>query len=147
MLMPYDQTHKLYAILSVRSAEGFGPSVLGFCPLELWFLNFVYSYQSGYPYTPMLGKAPGEPMSARTPPRSQLDMLIRRDFSLFGTLTLGVFARIVNVFDQMNVLYVYPETGSPTEPPPNEPGPSTWYDRPDYYDVRRQIDLGVRIEF
>ena len=147
LLMPYDQTHRLHAILYISSPEEYGPSLLGFYPFEMWFLNFVYSYQSGYPYTPTIGKAPGDPMSARSPARSQLDVVIRRDFRLFGGLTLGLFARIVNLFDQRNVLYVYPSTGSPKEPDPLETGPSTWYDRPDFYDVRRQIDIGLRIEF
>jgi hypothetical protein len=62
-------------------------------------------------------------------------------------MRLGLFARIVNLFDQKNVLHVYPETGNPVEPGPTAAGPSTWYDRPDFFDVRRQIDLGIRIEF
>jgi hypothetical protein len=147
MLMPYDQTHKLHAILYIRSPMDFGPSIIGFYPFELWNLNLVYSFQSGYPYTPVVGKAPQEPMSARFPARSQLDLVVRRDFSLLRTLRLGLFARIVNLFDTKNVLYVYPETGSPVEPDPSATGPSTLYDRPDFFDVRRQIDLGVRIEF
>ena len=147
LLMPYDQTHKLHAILYVRSPMDFGPSIIGFHPFELWFLNFVYSYQSGYPYTPIVGKIPQEPMSARFPARSQLDVVVRRDFSLFRRVRVGLFARIVNLLDQKNVLHVYPETGSPVEPDPSATGPSTSYDRPDFLDLRRQIDLGVRLEF
>jgi outer membrane receptor protein involved in Fe transport len=146
-LMPYDQTHKLDANIYFRFPEGFGPTVLGFNPLERWYFNFVITYESGYPYTPVVGSRAGDPMSARSPDRSQVDATIRREFRLFDRFTLGVFARIRNLFDQKNVLYVYPSTGSATKPDPTASGYSTYYDRPDFYDIRREIDLGLRIEF
>jgi outer membrane receptor protein involved in Fe transport len=147
MLMEYDQTHKLYAIVYFRFGEQYGPTVLGMWPLENWFVNFVVSYQSGYPYTPVIGSLAGDPMSARSPARFQIDMTIRKEFSIFGSSTLGIFARIYNLLDKKNILYVYPATGSPTQPDPTAGGYSTEYDRPDFYDTRRQIDLGVRIDF
>jgi hypothetical protein len=147
MLMQYDQTHKLYAIMYFRLGEQFGPETFGFWLFENWFFNFVFNYQSGYPYTPVVGSRAEEPMSARSPARFQIDMTVRKEFRVFGSSTLGIFARIYNLLDKKNILYVYPATGSATEPDPTAGGYSTQYDRPDFYDTRRQIDLGVRIDF
>jgi outer membrane receptor protein involved in Fe transport len=147
ILMPYDQTHKLDANLYLKFEEGFGPEVLGIKLLERWFFNFIFTYQSGYPYTPVVGSKVGDPMSARSPARSQVDATFRREFTLMKDVTFGVFARVINLFDQKNILYVYPATGSATQPDPASGGYSTYFNRPDFFDVRRQIDLGVRLDF
>lgn len=145
-LQPYDQTHVMDAWLFVRLPDRFGPRVLGARPLELWSLSFIVSFQSGYPYTPVTEGVEGEPNSARMPSRFRVDADIRKGFRIFAQ-RLELFARILNLFDRENPLYVYPATGSPTEPDPRSSGFSTNFDRPDFLDIRRQIDLGVRIDF
>ncbi|MFQ6676386.1 MAG: TonB-dependent receptor domain-containing protein [Fidelibacterota bacterium] len=147
LLMPYDQTHVMDAWLYVQLPDRFGPEVAGIRPLELWSFSFIFSYQSGYPYTPVTGsRLTGEPMSARTPARFRVDADIQRSFWVYG-MKLGLFARVLNLLDRLNPLTVYSSTGSPTEPDPVSSGYSTQFDRPDFFDIRRQIDLGVRLEF
>jgi hypothetical protein len=145
--MPYDQTHNFKAIIYFRLDKDFGPEVYGLRPFQNWFLNFIYNFQSGIPYTPVVGSRDGDPMSARMPSRQWVDATIRREFDLMSGVTLGIYARIRNLFDTKNALNVYAATGSPTEPDPTSSGYSTYYDRPDYFDTRREIDFGARIEF
>lgn len=147
ILQPYDQTHSLDAWISIRSPAGFGPTFFGVKPLSLWRISFVVTYLSGYPYTPVTGSArAGEPMSARMPPRKSVDANIFRGFELFGG-RFELFARITNLFDRENPLTVYAQTGSPYDPGRGASGYSSYYDRPDYFDSRREIDLGIRVTF
>ncbi|MFQ6674054.1 MAG: TonB-dependent receptor plug domain-containing protein, partial [Fidelibacterota bacterium] len=147
LLMTYDQTHVLDAWLLVQFPDRFGPAFFGSHPLELWSLSFIISYQSGYPYTPVTGsRLTGEPMSARIPGRFRVDADIGRAFWVWG-LKFQFFARILNLSDRLNPIFVYPSTGSPREPDPTASGYNTQFDRPDYFDTRRQIDMGVRFDF
>jgi len=146
LLQTYDQTHVMDTWLLIQFPDHFGPKFLRGYPLERLSFSFIISYQSGYPYTPIVGARVGEPMSARLPSRSSVDAVIRKSFVFFGG-RFEVFTRIINLFDRLNPLTVYPATGSPTEPDPTASGYSTYYNRPDFFDDRREIDIGIRFEF
>tara|TARA_Y100000310_G_scaffold40256_1_gene37769 strand:- start:18431 stop:21370 length:2940 start_codon:yes stop_codon:yes gene_type:complete len=147
ILQPYDQTHSLDAWISFRSPSGFGPTLFGIKPLSLWRISFVLTYLTGYPYTPVTGSArAGEPMSARMPSRKSVDMNMFRGFEILGG-RFELFTRITNLFDRKNPLTVYDQTGSPNDPGPGASGYSTYFDRPDYFNLRREIDLGIRVSF
>ncbi|MEE9166532.1 MAG: TonB-dependent receptor [Candidatus Neomarinimicrobiota bacterium] len=146
LLMQYDQTHVMDAWFFVQFPDHFGPKFFNRYPLERFSTSFIVSYQTGYPYTPVVGGRAGEPMSARFPPRTRVDADIRKGFPvLWGRIEL--FARILNLFDLLNPLTLWASTGSPTEPDPVASGYSTQFNRPDFFDIRRQIDMGIRFEF
>lgn len=148
-LEPWDKPHVLDIYGLVNFPKDFGPSIGGVKPLEDFTLNFVVRLHSGYPYTPSVGGQPLEPNSGRRPWTFTIDMVVRKDITLFKNLKAGLFAEIHNLLDRKNPLYVYSETGSPTDPGPgmSKTATSTQYDRPHHFGPRRTIDLGLRLFF
>ncbi|MDZ7384904.1 MAG: TonB-dependent receptor [candidate division KSB1 bacterium] len=147
-LMPWDQTHVIDINAGYALGRGQGPKIFGVRPFERTTLQFIFRGSSGYPYTPTVGGQALEPNTARRPWRMTLDGVFRRDFVLFGRLRAALVARVWNILDRKNVLTVYSETGSPTDPGPtmSRTAYSTQYDRPHWYGERRRIDLGLRFE-
>jgi outer membrane receptor for Fe3+-dicitrate len=148
-VMPWDRTHVFTAHLGYIMPKGFGPKLFGTAPFENMTWQVIGHFSSGYPYTPTyLGQAL-ETNSARLPWMMQIDAVIRKDFRIFKDLKVVVLARIQNLLDKKNVLSVYSDTGSPTDPGPrmDKTYTSSRYDRPHYFGPRRQINLGARIEF
>jgi len=148
-LYRYDTPHLLTGMFGIQLLKGSGPTILGIKPLENFIMQYSLRLRSGYPYTPSLGGQNLEPNTARRPMVVTVDAVFRKDFILFGDFRAGLMARITNLFDRKNVLEVYSETGSPTEPNPgySKTQTSTHFDRPHHFGPRRTIDLGFRIEF
>ena len=147
-LMPWDRTHVIDANFGFMIPEKMGPVLLGHRPLDNTTYQFVVRAASGMPYTPTVGGQALEPNSARRPWTWTVDAVFRKDFIFRKNYRIGFIARISNLFDRKNVLTVYSETGSPTDPGPamSRTQTSTYYDRPFYFGPRRFIDLGFRLE-
>ncbi len=148
-LMPWDRTHVFTTHLGYSMPKDFGPKLFGVTPFENMTWQFIGHFSSGYPYTPTYYGQELERNSARLPWMMLVDAVIRKDFRIFKNFRVALLARIQNLFDKKNVLSVYSDTGSPTDPGPrmNKTYTSTRYDRPHYYGPRRQINFGARIEF
>jgi len=143
----YDQTHVLTFNFGFQTVKNGGIKLLGWTPLENSLVNLVFNMASGLPYTPVVGSKEVALNSARKPTSYQLDGTFRKDF-VFGTDTrISIFARVINLFDRLNVLSVFSATGKPNLPDKTASGTSTLFDRPYYYGQRRTIDLGVRLSF
>ncbi|GBD92539.1 TonB-dependent Receptor Plug Domain protein [bacterium BMS3Abin05] len=148
-LMPWDQPHTLDANVSIIFPRYFGPKVWKFKPLSEFYMNFIVRLHSGYPYTPSSGGQSLEPNSGRRPWFFSIDTMIRKDIRILGNTKIALFSRIYNLTDRKNPIYVYSETGSPTDPGPyaSKTATSTYYDRPHYFGPRRTIDFGLQFLF
>lgn len=148
-VMPWDRTHVFTTYLGYSMPDNFGPRLWGIEPFENMTWQFIGHFSSGYPYTPTYFGQQLERNSARLPWMMQVDAVIRKDFRVMKNVRIALLARIQNLFDKKNVLSVYSDTGSPTDPGPNMDRnyTSSRYDRPHFYGPRRQINFGARIEF
>jgi len=148
-LMPWDQPHTLDANISIIFPRYFGPKLWKFKPLSEFYMNFIVRLHSGYPYTPTSGGQALEPNSGRRPWFFDIDTMIRKDIRVYKNTKIALFSRIYNLTDRKNPLYVYSETGSPTDPGPyaSKTATSTYYDRPHYFGPRRTIDFGLQFLF
>ena len=135
------------ANMGFQTSEKGGIEILGRKPFSNSLVNLIYNVASGLPYTPVVGSRPADPNSARRPTTFQLDGTFRKDFKFGSNNRISVFARVINIFDRLNVLTVFSATGKPDLPQKGLPGTSTFYNRPHYYGARRTIDLGVRLSF
>lgn len=118
--LAFDRRHAVKVNFDLRSRDNEGPEVFGVKPLENAGINFLFSYESGAPYTPKdtTNRNIGPMHSKRMPSTKSLDMKINKDFTfdLMGEkLTVGVFCSITNVFDWVNYNSVYATTGQPTD--------------------------------
>ena len=150
--LDWDQTHSLNG------------SVFG--NYKKWSANAVFQYGTGYPYTPMITnyESQGEVLSnvllrnsRRKPTTFRIDLRLQREMN-FGKVNGKVYVRIQNLTDRRNQISVYGDSGkadetieraraesiSPFEPMrPNSL--DQFFDRPDWYDPPRQIQLGLQI--
>ena len=118
---------------------------------------------SGLPYTPTRdftafgATEVAEPNTARGPASFIVDLQAGKSFNV-ANVEYGVFTRVSNLFDTKNCVQVYPTTGrcdagvidQRRSRQGNSVGPltsSTFYDRPEFYGARRQINAGIRASF
>ncbi len=148
-LYRYDTPHQLTGMFGFQFSQGSGPKLFGLRPFENFLMQFNLRIRSGYPYTPSVGGQALEPNTARRPMVYNIDAVFRRDFLIGQDIRAGFIARINNLFDIRNVLRVYSETGSPSEPNPgySKNNYSTNWDRPWHWSRGRTIDMGFRFEF
>ncbi|NOZ60899.1 MAG: TonB-dependent receptor [Calditrichaeota bacterium] len=148
-LYRYDTPHLLTGMFGFQFTKGQGPTLFGFKVLENFLMQFNMRIRSGYPYTPSVGGQGLEPNTARRPMVYNIDAVFRRDFYFGNSIRAGFIARITNLFNIRNVLQVYSETGSPSEPNPgySKTNYSTNWDTPWHWSQGRRIDFGLRMEF
>ncbi len=148
-LSRYDSPHQLTGMFGMQWLKGMGPTLFGIKPLEDFLMQFTIRVRSGYPYTPSVGGQSLEPNTARRPMVYNIDGVFRKDFIVGGKLRAGVVLRVRNLLNTKNVLSVYSETGSASEPNPgySKTNYSTNWDRPWYWTRGRTIDMGFRVEF
>ena len=124
-------------------------------------LSLTFSARSGFPYTPTLdfqglGNDQLEQNSGRAPGVYELNLRAGKDFTL-SNLRWGVFLRVSNLLDTKNCQQVYPTTGLCSGGAPDQNrrqgnttttgATSTFFDRPQFYAERRQINFGARVSF
>jgi hypothetical protein len=107
--LDYDRRHAVTAVLRGR-APGSAGAVLGGT-----LVSVVGRWGSGLPFTrTTIGgdTVIGLPNSDRLPSESGVDLLVRRDFPLWG-VRLGIYADVRNVTNHRNVIAVRRDTGEP----------------------------------
>ena len=128
-------------------------------------LAVTFRYASGLPYTPILSgdfdgfgaTAIGDLNSGRGPSTRQVDLQAQKELQL-ATARYGVFVRVVNLMNAKNCIQPFPTTGrcdagtvdqrrSRQGNTATEVVASTFFDRPTFFDVRRQIFSGVSLAF
>ena len=133
-----------------------------------WGMNTIFQYGSGYPYTPFITnyEQQGEILSNVLLRNSRRkSSTFRVDTKLFKNIKLGrlngrVYINVYNLLDRRNENYVYADSGTSDETieenraniiSPFEPlRPNTledFFDRPDWYDEPREIQLGFQFRW
>ncbi|MBN1425370.1 TonB-dependent receptor [Candidatus Fermentibacteria bacterium] len=160
--LEFDVTHSLKANLNLYMPQDFGPPIAGFHPLGDLNANIMASISTGPPYTPTDSRGnPGEVGSRRLPGMQTANLRIDKYLSV-GRLGMGLFVDVRNLFDQRNVVDVYPVTGKPDDNgniPLRESyaDEETWQqavenwkryvDDPANYDQPRTITVGATMRF
>ena len=147
----FDQRHIISSVVTVSRPASWGISLIG-------------RFATGYPYTPLLinQNIDDLPRSGRKPTQLKLDARISKTFTV-GSLDLRAFAKIFNVLDIRNEVYVFNDTGRASYSLSEElnrhatwrsgyglPGVPTlddWENRPQYFSAPREIRVGVTIAF
>ncbi len=155
LLMSYDRTHDLTFTAGYDFDKQNNPIIFGVRPLSNSSIDLTLVAQSGAPYTPfdINLNQPGATNSQRMPWYFETNMAYRKNLDLFGVRwTAGVIVR--NLFNRKNVIDIYPETGSASEPGQiNEVRiaegslSETFFDRPYNYSNPRQIDVTLEAAF
>ena len=150
--LDWDQTHSLNGSV--------------FANYKKWGANTVFQFGAGYPYTPQITnyESQGEVLSTvllrnsrRKPSTFRMDVKLHRDIN-FGELNGKFYVRIQNLTDRRNQISVYGDSGKANQTieqaraqaiSPFEPmRPNTieqYFNRPDWYDPPRQIQMGLQI--
>ncbi len=126
---------------------------------ESWGVSFIGNYGSGLPYTP---RATSDVSALREnsgtkPTFWNLDMRLYKDFDIFNT-KLTFFLRVFNLFDRLNQLDVYNDSGRAdyttdlTRAQANNPAMyfntlEDWYNNSSYYSEPRRLELGFMFNF
>ncbi len=155
VLMSYDRTHNMTVTGGYTFNKKNSPQIYGYYPLNNATMHLTMVAISGSPYTPFdinLNRS-GATNSERMPWYIETNLAARRRFDFAGAQwTAGLIVR--NIFNRENILDIYEETGSPTDPGRRattaiENGTSslTSYDRPYYFSDPRKIDLTLQLSF
>ena len=133
-----------------------------------WGLNTIFQYGSGYPYTPVITnyEQQGEVLSNVLLRNSRRkSSTFRMDVKFFKNIRMGsfngrVYINVYNLTDRRNQNYVYADSGRSDETieknraeiiSPFEPlRPNTldqFFNRPDWYDEPREIQLGLQFSW
>lgn len=121
-----------------------------------YIASFIGRLGSGLPYTPSLqNQRTGLENSDNRPAFYDVDFYVTKYFELAGH-QLSVFVKIFNLFDTLNELNVYGDTGragDTLELTRNQTAPrgvntiKEYFTRPDFYSSPRQIVLGADFSF
>ncbi len=142
--LDWDQTHTLNFTVTVSKPKAWGISLLG-------------KIGSGLPYTPTRDAIRIDAEnSERKPANMMFDLHVHKDFYLSNNRHLVLFMKIYNVFDRLNELYVYSDTGRATYAlyPSTDRGDefgrhylNDYLTRPNYYSTPRSVRLGIQMGF
>ena len=149
--LDWDQTHNLNGTIFTSTKD--------------WGANLIFQFGSGYPYTPQITnyEMQGEVLSnvlkrnsRRKPITYRFDMKFHRKIKV-GNFLGKMYLSIYNLTDRRNQISVYGDTGNASETiqkrraeiiSPFEPmRPNTiteFFNRPDWYDSPRRIQLGIQ---
>jgi len=152
--LDWDQTHN------------FNGSI--FASTKKWGVNTIFQYGSGYPYTPFIRnyEMQGEVLSnvlkrnsRRKPTTFRIDLKLHRKIN-FNKINGRIYLSVYNLTDRRNEIIVYGDSGKSDETIEKrraeiislfEPlRPNTldqYFNRPDWYDPPRQIQLGLQFSF
>jgi len=169
----FDQRHTLTANLDIRAGRNQGPQLLGFRLFENAGANFLISYESGRPYTPLAyvnllagtsnyGNLTQYVNSAYAGGIFRVDMKVDKSFTL-GRMNIVPYLWIQNLLNRRNYIDVYGSTGEPDNTAylltTEAQGPIQTYGQgfisdykareldPGNFGLARIIRLGMRLEF
>ncbi len=117
-----------------------------------WYVSAVGSFGSGLPYTPTYqNQRTAFENSARKPVTLNVDLRAAYIFTL-GRRRFTLFAQVYNVFDRLNEIRVYGDTGRAGYTLEGQfvgntglYSKETYFNRPDYYSEPRRVLLGIEI--
>jgi len=148
--LDFDRTHNFYGTFGFEFPKKFGPEIAGVNPLEDMSITFVVRASSGLPYTPVPSEEANdllvEKNSGRMPAVERVDFRISRSFDIMST-KFSVFAIVNNVFDIINATNVWDTSGNPLDAGPTYSRTRDRMRNPQYVDIRRSIQLGLRLDF
>uniref|UniRef100_A0A7V1EI42 TonB-dependent receptor n=1 Tax=candidate division WOR-3 bacterium TaxID=2052148 RepID=A0A7V1EI42_UNCW3 len=109
--LDFDERHIVNATLGFESPDNF---IL--IPLRNMTSNFIFSYHSGFPYTPTdtKGNKLGDDNSSRIPGYINVDANITKGITI-QKLNFILFANIYNLFNTEQITRVYSTTGKPDD--------------------------------
>jgi outer membrane receptor protein involved in Fe transport len=109
--LDFDERHIVNSSFGVHF-----PNDFRIVPLQNFLTNIVFSYHSGFPYTPedSKGQPLGDQNSARLPGYINIDMNVSKEFRIYG-MGLQVFANIYNLLNTEQITQVYAGTGLPDD--------------------------------
>jgi hypothetical protein len=148
--LAFDREHVLYGTFGLELPNNFGPEMFGVHPLDNISVNVVVRATSGQPYTPQKPDESNalleEKNSERMPPYQRVDLRISKGVT-FAQLKFTLFATINNVFDNINALDVWATSGDPLDAGPTYSRTRDRMRNPNYVDIRRSIQAGIRFDF
>jgi len=143
--LDWDQRHTVNASVSYTAKE--------------WGASIIGQFGSGLPYTPRRSEDITTLLtnSQRKPSSYNVDLRAYKDFK-FGPTTVTLFIRVFNLFDTLNELNVYDDTGRAgftiderkaraTNPPQLINTLDDWFTNPTHYSEPRRIELGITYTF
>ncbi|MEJ2048809.1 MAG: TonB-dependent receptor [Calditrichota bacterium] len=114
--LEFDVTHSFKFDVNLYLPPKWGPSFLGFTPLQNVVSNFYFNFNSGSPYTPEdLRGNPGELGSKRMPSTNRADLRIEKFIPFNPRFRVSIFADVRNLFNTNNVEEVWTTTGKPDD--------------------------------
>ncbi len=137
--LDWDQRHTLNGTFTIGDSQH-------------WYISAVASFGSGLPYTPTYqNQRTAFENSARKPITLNMDLRASYFFAI-GKRKISVFAQAYNLFDRLNEIQVYGDTGRAgytlegqfvgnTGLYPKE----LYFNRPDYYSEPRRVLIGIEI--
>ena len=149
-----DQTHSLNG------------SIFG--SYKKWGANSVFQFGSGYPYTPVITNYESQGgvlsnvllrNSRRKSSTFRLDLKVHRDLMILGRKG-KIYLRVQNLTDRRNEITVYGDSGNSnqtieqkraqitSEFEPMRPNTiDEFFNRPDWYDPPRRVQLGFQLSW
>ncbi|MBU0476239.1 MAG: TonB-dependent receptor [Bacteroidetes bacterium] len=124
----WDIPHKLSFNLNYEHESMFGVSIIG-------------NINTGFPYSPNSLN----PNSERGPVQKNVDLNLYKNFDWFG-FTQTFFVHIVNIFNEQNIWWVYPDTGKPGVDA-NDATSNDYTNDPTAYGAPRQIRIGLTLNY
>ena len=147
--LDFDRRHVVSGLLNVSLPERFGPELFGIYPLESINTNFVIQVASGLPYTPNTledgDQLIVEKNSGRKGGFTQIDMRLERIIRI-ADVRFSAFLIITNLFDAINPQLVWTATGDPWDGGLITQNTPDRQRNPGNVDVRRRIQVGIRID-
>jgi len=148
--LDFDRRHSFNLNLGINLPKKFGPPVFNFYPLQHFAANFLFTAASGLPYTPSSRDPEAtvlpEKNSARKPWTRQLDLRLSKKFYIWK-MSLDMYLRMENVFDNINVLRVWSRTGEAWDQGPTSNYSKDRQANPENVDIRRTIRVGMIVRF
>ena len=143
--LDWDQQHTVNLYLNYRGTS-WGASTIG-----QWGSGLPYSPRRSQDITALLTNSQRKPMTYNVDARGYYDFK-------FGTTTLTLFARVLNLFDTLNELNVFDTSGQAgfsmdqriaeaTNPPQVINSLDQWFSNPTHYSEPRRIELGMTFTF
>ena len=150
--LDWDQSHTVNATVSLGQPND-------------WNVTLVGRLGTGLPYTPQITSKTIylRTNSNRKPSQTRVDLLADKTFTIAG-LRLTAFLKVYNLFDTLNEVYVYDDTGRATYTLVADQGTaqatdklaatipgvhpaSEWFVDPSYYSAPREVRVGATLEF
>jgi hypothetical protein len=126
---------------------------------QTWGTGIIAQYGSGLPFTPRADEDISTLLtnSQKKPANFNVDLRTYKEFN-FSFTKLTLFLRVFNLFDILNQVNVYNDTGKAdfttdqtvaesTNPPELINTLNDWYTNPTYYAEPRRVEFGLTAEF